>query len=156
MQRYAAIAGLLLSLGIAVWARQEPQQKPPEEKKAPAEELKIPAEEANRQNPVKPTPASLAQGKHLYGIDCAMCHGEKGDGKGELAESMSLKLADWRDPAALKKLTDAEIFYIITKGRGEMTGEGDRLKPEERWDLVNYIRSFAKKEPATKPESEKP
>lgn len=156
MQRHAAIAGLLLSLGIAVWAQQKPEQKPPEEKKPPAEELKIPTEEANRENPVKLTPASLAQGKHLYGIDCAMCHGEKGDGKGDLAATMNLNLSDFRDPAALKKFTDGEIFYIITKGKGEMTGEGDRLRPNERWDLVNYVRSFARKEPAPKPPTEKP
>jgi mono/diheme cytochrome c family protein len=36
------------------------------------------------------------------------------------------------------------LFYIIKNGKGEMTGEGDRLKPDELWNLVNYVRSFSK------------
>ncbi|HVP54328.1 MAG TPA: hypothetical protein VMU45_04970, partial [Candidatus Eisenbacteria bacterium] len=35
-------------------------------------------------NPVKPTPESLAQGKKYYGYDCAMCHGDTGNGKGDV------------------------------------------------------------------------
>ena len=35
-------------------------------------------------NPVKPTAESLAQGKKYYGYDCAMCHGQNGNGKGEV------------------------------------------------------------------------
>ncbi|MGA9888405.1 MAG: cytochrome c, partial [Candidatus Acidiferrales bacterium] len=58
---------------------------------------------------------------------------------------MNLKLADYRDPAALKEFTDGEIFYIIKNGKGQMTGEGDRAKPDEIWNMVNYVRSFAKK-----------
>ena len=41
-------------------------------------------------------------------------------------------------------MTDGELFYVIEKGKGEMEGEGPRLKPEDTWNLVNYIRSMAK------------
>ena len=51
-----------------------------------------------------------------------MCHGEQGDGKGEVVESMKLTMRDWHDPAALAGITDGEIFYIITKGKGKMMG----------------------------------
>jgi mono/diheme cytochrome c family protein len=119
----------------------------------PASGSKIPPEAAKLPNPVKPTPASLAQGKKSYGFDCAMCHGKDGDGKGDLAEDMKLKLADYRDPAALKDFTDGELFYIIKNGKGDMTGEGDRIKPDEIWDMVNYVRSFAKKGAAAPPKS---
>ena len=74
-----------------------------------------------------------------------MCHGKDGDGKGDLASDMKLKLLDYRDPGALKDKTDGELFYIIKNGKGEMTGEGDRTKPEEIWNLVNYVRSLAQK-----------
>ena len=110
-----------------------------------AAESKIPPEAAKLPNPVKPTAASLAQGKKSYGFDCAVCHGKDGDGKGDLAADMNLKLADYRDPAALKDFTDGEIFYIIKNGKGQMTGEGDRAKPDEIWNMVNYVRSLAKK-----------
>jgi mono/diheme cytochrome c family protein len=122
---------------------QQPAEKPP------AAESKIPPEAAKQANPVKPTAESLARGKKDYGYDCAVCHGANGSGNGELTADMKLTLKDYRDPAALKDLSDGEIFYIIQNGRGAMTGEGDRRKPGEIWDMVNYIRSLSKS--ASKP-----
>ena len=111
----------------------------------PAPSAPVPADAARQVNPVKPTPDSIAQGKKYYGYDCAMCHGENGDGKGEVAVEEKLKLKDYRDPAALQNMTDGELFYIIKNGRGQMPPEGDRVKPPELWNLVNYIRSLSKK-----------
>jgi hypothetical protein len=75
-----------------------------------------------------------------------MCHGKDGDGKGDLAVEMKLNLHDWRDANSITKMTDGELFYIITNGRGKMTGgEGDRTKEDVRWNLVNLVRSFGKK-----------
>ena len=119
-------------------------QAPP--KSAPPAEYKIPPEAAHQVNPVKPTPESIAQGKKMYGFDCAMCHGENGDGKGDLAADLKTKVPDFTDPSTLKDATDGELFYIIKNGKGEMTAEGDRLKPAELWNLVNYVRSFAGKQ----------
>src|SRR5579863_5540749 len=48
-------------------------------------------------NPVKPTSESQAKAKGVYNIDCAMCHGENGNGKTDLAKSMDLTLDDWTD-----------------------------------------------------------
>jgi hypothetical protein len=74
-----------------------------------------------------------------------MCHGAQGDGKGDIVESMKLTMNDWRDAAALEGKTDGELFYIITKGKGKMMGEGDRQPEKLRWNLVNLVRSFAAK-----------
>jgi ribosomal protein L24E len=68
-----------------------------------------------------------------------------GDGKGEVVESMKLVMRDWHDPAALEGKSDGEIFYIITKGKGKMMGEGDRQPEKLRWNLVNLVRSMAGK-----------
>jgi mono/diheme cytochrome c family protein len=112
----------------------------------------IPAEDAAKKNPVKRTPEGMAGAKKLYGYHCAMCHGKNGDGKGDLATDMKLELKDWRDPNSLTKVTDGELFYIITNGRGKMAGgEGDRTKEEVRWNLVNVVRAFARKDAAAKP-----
>jgi mono/diheme cytochrome c family protein len=109
----------------------------------------IPAEDAAKKNPVKPAPEGMAEAKKLFGYHCAMCHGKDGDGKGDLAADMKLQLKDWRNPNSLAKMTDGELFYIITNGRGKMTGgEGDRTKEEVRWNLVNVVRAFAKKDAA--------
>ncbi len=107
-------------------------------------EYKIPPEAAAKVNPVKPTPESMAKAKKTYAIDCAMCHGEKGDGKGDLAADMK-NVTDFTAPDAMKNHTDGELFYIIRKGKGEMPPEGDRAKDDDVWGLVNYIRAFAKK-----------
>lgn len=105
----------------------------------------IPREAVQKENPVKPTADSIALGKKFYGYDCAMCHGKTGDGQGDLAVEMKMKVPDFRDPEALKGRTDGEIYYLIQKGKGDMPPEGDRAKPEELWNLVNYVRSLAVK-----------
>ena len=152
------LASLLFASAAVSLAHQTPWQEKPKDAQAPAEESKIPPEAAQRANPVKPTPEGLAQAKKFYGYDCAMCHGAHGDGKGELAESMKLTLRDWRDPASLKDRTDGELFYIISNGKGKMVGEGDRQNETARWNLVNLVRSFAKKNSGDtpKPDAAKP
>src|SRR5260370_29344240 len=87
-----------------------------------AAEAPIPAEDAAKKNPVKPTPEGMAEAKKLFGYHCAMCHGKDGDGKGDLAADMKLELKDWRDPNSRAKMSEGELFSIITKARGEMGG----------------------------------
>jgi mono/diheme cytochrome c family protein len=108
----------------------------------------VPAEYAGKVNPVKPTAESQARAKKMYGWDCAMCHGDQGDGKGDVATEQKLNLRDYRDPAALKGLTDGQIFYIIQHGVGQMPSEGDRAKPDEIWNLVIYLRKMASSQAA--------
>jgi mono/diheme cytochrome c family protein len=137
-------AVLLITFGAALAQQKENSQA--EEAPGP-----IPADDAAKKNPVKPTTEGLAEARKLYGYHCAMCHGKDGDGKGDLADSMKLQLSDWRNPESISKYTDGALFYIITNGRGKMVGgEGDRTKEAVRWNLVNLVRSFAKKadEPA--------
>jgi len=126
---------------------QEPA-KPADEK--PAAEAKPAADaksssDAAKTNPVKPSPTSLSSGKKKYGQDCAMCHGKEGAGDGDLAEDMKLKLRDLRDAETLKNLSDGDIYSLINNGKGKMMGEEGRLKPDEIWDIVNFVRSLPKK-----------
>jgi mono/diheme cytochrome c family protein len=104
-----------------------------------------PASVVNLVNPVKPTPESQAHAKKVYGYDCALCHGANGGGKGDLVGDLKLTLKDYTDPAALKDMTDGELFTVIKNGKGQMPPEGDRGKPEDMWNLVILVRSFAKK-----------
>jgi mono/diheme cytochrome c family protein len=116
----------------------------------------IPQEAARKENPVPATPESLARGKKQYGYDCAMCHGKEGNGKGDVAVDMKLGMHDETNPATLKDRSDGELFYIIKKGKDQMPPEGDRVKDERIWDMVNYVRSFANKGAVTeKPAEEK-
>ena len=97
--------------------------------------------DTQKANPVKPTPESLAKAKKTYKLDCAMCHGENGDGKGDVASDMK----NVTDFTKANPKSDGELFAIIQKGKGDMPPEGPRAKNEEIWNLVNYVRAFARK-----------
>lgn len=140
-----------LSLAFAAGAR---QQKPAADNAKDArlpEGYSIPAKDAQLPNPAKPTEASIAAGAKFYSSQCAMCHGKDGSGNGDLAQQMQLKMPDYRKPESLAKFTDGELFYILTKGMGQMPAEGDRTPDEKKWNVINYIRSFSKPHEAEKP-----
>jgi cytochrome c5 len=154
MRKIWIVPGVVLvaSLGMAR-AKQDASQEKPKEPQSAADEYKIPQEDMDKKNPVKPTPEGLAAARRIFGYDCEMCHGPKGDGKGDVVDSMKLTMHDWHDPATLAGKTDGELFYIITKGKGKMMGEGDRAAETMRWNLVNLVRSISKKESGDKPAS---
>jgi mono/diheme cytochrome c family protein len=129
---------LLVSFGFANSKANPTQEKP-------SEEPRMTAEDAAKKNPISPTPEGLAEARKLFGYNCAMCHGKNGDGKGDLAADMKLELRDWRDPSSLEKVTDGELFWVVSNGKGKMPGEGDRTPQKTRWNFVNLVRSFAKK-----------
>ncbi len=117
--------------------------KPADNKSAPDSK---PAKETPKpENPVKPTPSSLALGKEIYRVDCEFCHGADGCGITDLASDMRLQMPNLRDPASLKALTDGEIYSILCNGTRHMPPERVHGKPGQMWDLVNYVRSLAKK-----------
>jgi mono/diheme cytochrome c family protein len=143
VKKAAPIVATLLVVAWALWAQQAPTTPPP--KAAPPAEFKIPPEDAGKVNPVKPSPESVAKGKKTYVVDCALCHGDNGDGKGDLASDIK-GVVDLTNAETLKNRSDGDLLYIIKKGKGEMPPEAaDRIKGEEGWNLVNYVRSLAKK-----------
>jgi mono/diheme cytochrome c family protein len=111
---------------------------------APPAAPATPADAAHLVNPIKPTPESQAKVKKMYGYDCAMCHGATGNGKGDVTD-LKPPPRDYTDPATLKDLSDGELFYIIKNGKGQMPPDGGRTKPDDIWNMVILVRSFAKK-----------
>jgi mono/diheme cytochrome c family protein len=142
VSRFPLVLPALFLFALALPAQQQPST--PTTQKTPTY-VAIPVEAARQPNPVKSGPESLARAKKWWTLDCAMCHGADGNGKGETAKDMKLTLVDFTDPSTLKDRTDGEIFYIIKNGHNDMPPEGPRIKTEENWDLVNYVRSLAKK-----------
>jgi mono/diheme cytochrome c family protein len=139
---------LLVLFALVSFSPSPQQPTTPPTAAAPAAQAtsgNIPADAARMVNPVKPTAESQIHAKKMYGYDCAMCHGANGDGKGDLAGEMKPPLKDYTDPAALKDMTDGELFYVIKNGKGQMPPEGDRAKPDDLWNMVILVRSFAKK-----------
>jgi hypothetical protein len=146
MKRSLPVAGafLLASLSVAALSRSTAQENS-SPAQTPVDDYKVTPEDIARKNPVKSSPEGLAEARRVFKYDCAMCHGNAGDGKGDIVESMNLAMRDWRDPTSLEGKTDGEIFYIITKGKGKMMAEGDRQPEKLRWNLVNLVRSIAAK-----------
>jgi mono/diheme cytochrome c family protein len=102
-------------------------------------------------NPVPATADAIAAGKQAYGEHCRSCHGEKGDGRGEKAAELSVAPGDFTDTREMRRRTDGEIFWQITRGRLPMPAFEDKLSDLERWQLVDYIRTFADQSPASAP-----
>jgi mono/diheme cytochrome c family protein len=147
MWRSLPVAGaFLFAAGVGVsFAHPKRAQDSTGQASTATEEYKMTAEDIARKNPEKSSPEGIAAARKVFKYDCAMCHGDHGDGKGELVESMKLTMHDWADPASLAGKTDGELFTIITKGKGRMMGEGDRQPEKLRWNLVNLVRSIAAK-----------
>ena len=143
-QAFPVVVVIVFAGFAAGFARQDNPQQSAEKAKA-TDKYEIPADALARVNPVKSSPEGLAEARKVFGYDCSMCHGDKGDGKGDVVESMKLEMRDWREPATLAGKTDGEIFYIITKGKGKMMAEGERVPEKLRWNLVNLVRAMAAK-----------
>ena len=69
----------------------------------------------------------MDRGKKIYATQCALCHGDKGDGKGELATDMKLNMPDFTKPDTLKDRTDGELFTIIGAGQDPMPSQAGRM-----------------------------
>lgn len=115
--------------------------------------LAAPAQAVPVQGPVvldgqpasEPVPASadsLQRGKVLFGIDCALCHGADGSGNGPLADKFTPRPVDLHG-STVRGLSDADIFMVITQGYSPMPSIAENLTPNERWDVINYVRSLA-------------
>jgi mono/diheme cytochrome c family protein len=92
-------------------------------------------------NPVQADKVSLQRGEILYSFHCALCHGDTGRGDGPLADYFS------RTPERLtsEKATaefDGTVYLMISQGVGEMPPLAENLTVRERWDVINYIRTF--------------
>lgn len=92
-------------------------------------------------NPVAYSAEVAKEGEALYGMFCAHCHGEKGDGQGPVVTNSMDKFPP--PPAYKKDLTPGTIFYVITYGQGVMGSHASQLNIEERWKVVYHVQKLA-------------
>lgn len=103
----------------------------------------IPAEAAAVPNPIAATDESLAAGEQLYATNCAVCHGETGEGDGPGAAGLQKPPANLHE-THVQENSDGALFYIISHGKPDtpMPAWANILSEEERWHVVNYLRTF--------------
>lgn len=118
-----AAISLLVWAGVAVVFAQGPWVAPPEAKAT--------------KNPVK----GVGNAKKSVETNCVSCHGPGGKGDGPAAAALPPpKPANWTS-AAVQKETDGELFWKMSNGRGAMP-PWKHLPEQERWEIVNYIRTL--------------
>lgn len=102
----------------------------------------VPENYHNMSNPYQDDDASLIVAKSIYKQHCKSCHGRTGKGDGSAAEKLSTPCPDLTT-SNIASQTDGDLFYKITMGRNQMPGFKKILADDEdRWILVNYIRSL--------------
>ena len=97
-------------------------------------------------NPVPKTGKSLNRGKYVYDLHCAVCHGDQGYGDGPVGKKyipdpMNLTI----DYVQLQP--DGQLFYTISHGSIAMPYYRDSIPAEDRWHLINYIKSVLGQKP---------
>lgn len=95
-------------------------------------------------NPFPITKSNLESGKKLFNIYCAICHGDKGDGSGYLVRDGGKYPAQ---PANLISddfinSSNGRFYHAIMYGKNMMGNYADRLSYQERWQVIQYIRSL--------------
>lgn len=111
----------------------------------------VPASAMKLANPVPATEATLAQARLDYEDRCARCHGDSGRGDGPKSKNTWSRPTDFTKTAQMNAMTDGEIFWKMSEGHGSMPAFKTRLAEEQRWALVNYLRTFSKTPSASAP-----
>lgn len=99
--------------------------------------------EAELTNPFAGNVAVLARGKNRFNSFCAPCHSVTGQDTTEVVRKGLQKPPSLAAPNA-KGYSDAHLFHVISAGQNIMPGYADKLKPEDRWAIVNYVRELQK------------
>ncbi|MDP0501788.1 MAG: cytochrome c [Verrucomicrobiota bacterium JB022] len=91
--------------------------------------------------PLEVTEATLEAGEELYHVHCVVCHGPAGYGDG-IVVRRGFPTATNFHLDRLRVAPDGYLFDVITNGYGAMLPYGGRVSPEERWEIVAFVRAL--------------
>ena len=105
----------------------------------------------NLKTPLDNNNKNLNEGKALYGMFCAHCHGQNGDGKGSISHplyggipSYSDEIMIRRSGSSMKNLKDGHIYHAITYGLNAMGPHASQINEKERWKIIMYVNQLQK------------
>jgi len=101
----------------------------------------VPEAAKSASNPVPVTQQGLASASLLFADKCAQCHGDNGEGDGPDAGKYKPRPESLTD-RRIRQMSDGELFWKITEGRRPMPAFKDQLTDNQRWQVVNFIRSL--------------
>jgi mono/diheme cytochrome c family protein len=87
--------------------------------------------------------AARAEGGRLFAEHCALCHGERGDGRGSRREGLMRQPRDFTNASWRQSTSPRRVFYAIREGlpRTPMPN-GKALSEEDAWDMTAYVLSL--------------
>lgn len=93
---------------------------------------------ASLTSPLDSTQVDVVRGKELYNIYCGICHGNKGDGQGNLVKREKiLGIPSYAD--AGRAINEGSVYHTIYHGKNAMGSYANQLNEEERWQVVSYV-----------------
>ena len=100
------------------------------------------AAKANLNSTIEITDANQANGKELYSIYCAVCHGNKGDGQGILmTREKFLGVPSYAD----REITPGSIYHVLMYGKNAMGSHAGQVNAEERWQIAQHVMELRSK-----------
>lgn len=94
------------------------------------------AAKANLKSPLAITAEHRAEGKELYGVYCAVCHGDKGNGQGILmTREKFLGIPSYAD----REITDGSIYHVLMYGKNAMGSHAGQVNATERWQIAQHV-----------------
>jgi len=100
------------------------------------------AAKADLKSPLEVTAENSAAGKELYGIYCAVCHGNKGDGQGILmTREKFLGVPSYAD----RDITPGSIYHVLMYGKNAMGSHAGQVNAEERWQITQHVMELRSK-----------
>ena len=91
-------------------------------------------------NPLEITLENLQRGQEVYNTFCIVCHGQRGESDGAVVGPDRFPAPTSLHDATIKAYSDGSIYQVISNGKGKMQGYADKIVPEDRWAVVNYVR----------------
>ena len=93
-------------------------------------------------SPLEKSSANVEAGKKSFNIYCAICHGEKGDGQGNLVKRQKFfGVPNFKD----RDINEGSIYHVIYYGRNMMGSHASQLTEKERWQVVQYVQKLKRK-----------
>jgi mono/diheme cytochrome c family protein len=94
------------------------------------------AAKANLKSPLAITAEHRAEGKELYGVYCAVCHGDKGNGQGILmTREKFLGIPSYAD----RDITGGSIYHVLMYGKNAMGSHAGQVNATERWQIAQHV-----------------
>lgn len=102
-------------------------------------------------NPLEINEEALAKGKKLFGMFCAHCHGQNGDGAGSINHPVYSAVPSYADDLLIRRsggtmseLKEGHIYHAIYYGLNAMGPHNSLVNEEERWLITAYVQELQK------------